>query len=130
MPGELAESHAMRWVGIVKTWVPGCGRDTNAIPSVLIDRFMNGEDTGERAKAIKSRFISLAQSLPEKMSQEYADVVLLCLQYLDSPPSVVKGLANEENVKRGEFDDEDGIALGVSYMENILLRVHDLKIVD
>lgn len=43
----------------------------------------------------------------------YADVVLLCLQYeFDS------------------VDDDDGIALGVRYMERTLLRVHNLKIVD
>jgi hypothetical protein len=88
--------------------------------------------------------------LPAKMGQKYTDIVLLCLQCLDtasvnasasvsqatlSSASTVGGSDGKEKDKEktaaGEFDDiydEDGIVVGVKYIEKILLRMQEISI--
>lgn len=98
------------------------------------------------------------KSLPAKMGQKYTDVVLLCLRCLDAPQGLDRsgseigmggrGMAGdgEEGDGKGEgqgegeggckglmgeFDDvydEDGIVVGVKYIERILLRMQEISI--
>jgi len=89
------------------------------------------------------------------MGQKYTNIVLLCLQCLDSPAATVvtatedltgeagKGAAEnagamllgegERGKGRAVFDDldvydEDGIIVGVRYIERILLRMQEISI--
>lgn len=86
----------------------------------------------KRATAIKDHLISLAsQELPAKMGQKYADIVLLCLQCLDSPPPSSRNDEDEVDDNEGEFGDvydEDGIMLGVKYIEKILLKMQEISV--
>ena len=103
-----------------------------AIPPPFISSLSLEKDTRKRAIAIKSSLISLASTLlPAKMGRKYTDVVLLCLQCLDSPPADEEQEEKEEGrAMAGEFGDvyEDGIAVGVRYIEKILLRIQEISI--
>ncbi|KAJ5127737.1 hypothetical protein N7448_008516 [Penicillium atrosanguineum] len=73
--------------------------------------------------AIKKQLTMLAKArLPALVGDRYTDIVLACLGCLDK---------NEDNV----FDmqgidtrDEDGIIIGVRYIENVLLKIEELLV--
>lgn len=70
------------------------------------------KDGPGRAKLLKKRFTILAeQRLPAKMGHIYTDVVLSCLKCLD--------MNNEAFGDQGELEDEDGIEVGVRYIEKV-----------
>lgn len=70
------------------------------------------KDEPGHAKLLKKRFTVLAtQRLPAKMGQIYTDVVLSCLECLDTN--------NEAFGDQGDLEDEDGIEVGVRYIEKV-----------
>jgi hypothetical protein len=122
---------------------------STALPPPFLRALEYGKDTRKRATAVKSALTTLATDmLPARMGQKYTDVVLLCLQCLDGAPgSVVAGAEGEkwgeksgvgEGVGAGMqggwggeeegFMDEDGIVVGVRYIERILLRMQEISI--
>ncbi len=77
--------------------------------------------------------------LPARMGRKYADIVLLCLRCLDSPPPLgltVEGEGGDDDKGSdcgtgGEFEDvfdEDGIVVGVKYIEKILLKMQEISV--
>lgn len=65
--------------------------------------------------SVKGRFISLAQSqLPACMGTRYASIVETCLTCLDPD--------NTDFGRQEEFEDEDGIRVGVRYIEKVTKR--------
>lgn len=72
------------------------------------------KDEPGRAKRLKKTFTDLAtQRLPAKMGQIYTDVVLSCLKCLDTN--------NEAFGDQGKLEDQDGIEVGVRYIEKVWL---------
>ncbi|CAG8954656.1 hypothetical protein HYFRA_00004577 [Hymenoscyphus fraxineus] len=69
----------------------------------------------------KDYFLSLAQGpLRECMGTKYSEVVQTCLTCLDS--------GNSDFGDPKEFEDEDGIRVGVRYIEKILSRLNSLSV--
>jgi hypothetical protein len=69
----------------------------------------------------KEDFVKIARfQLPEVMGSKYAKIVETCLTCLDSD--------NEDFGDPTEFEDEDGIRVGVRYIEKILYRLNQLYV--
>jgi serine/threonine protein kinase len=86
---------------------------TEAMPSHPLPPFIN-EDGEEIAKAtrVKDALVGLArEKLPGRMGDKYTEVVINCLTCLD-----------DDNIDFGnesEFQDGDGILIGVRYIEKV-----------
>ncbi|MCJ1379353.1 hypothetical protein MMC17_002454 [Xylographa soralifera] len=73
----------------------------------------------QRAISIKKRFTALAKEcLPAVMGQRYTQVVVSCLACLDKD--------NEGFGDQSEFEDEDGILVGVRFIEKILEQLDEI----
>ncbi|KAH8808783.1 HET-s/LopB domain protein [Xylogone sp. PMI_703] len=73
----------------------------------------------------KLRFEELAMTeLPSRLGKRYSDIVLLCLRCLDT--------GNGENQDDQGFGldvtDEDGVTIGVRYIENVLEKMQDINL--
>lgn len=69
---------------------------------------------------IKDHLIALATSkLPLRMGDKYTSVVITCLTCLDD--------GNEDFGDDKEMQDEDGILVGVRFIEKILLRLNEIS---
>ncbi|RFU34710.1 hypothetical protein B7463_g1635, partial [Scytalidium lignicola] len=111
--------------------------ENNPIPPAFVTEQQGEKDTRKRATAIKDRLVLLAlEKLPAKMGNKYTDIVLLCLRCLDrenwSSAVEIEG-ARENRGERGGFGDvdmldEDGIVVGVKYIERILLKVQEISV--
>jgi hypothetical protein len=94
---------------------------TVAVPSEKIAHMSLHEEKDRRNVAFKNKSIleTLAeQELPVRMGQRYTDVVLSCLQCLDN---------GEYGGSNAEFVDEDGLVIGVRFVERILNKVHEIS---
>jgi len=113
----------------------------NPIPSDFIAQQRLEKDIRKRATAIKTELISLAsRKLPPRMGYKYTNIVLLCLRCLDqgtprgSRTSSSDTASDAESLSAGagfeEVDmlDEDGIVVGVKYIEAILLRIQEISV--
>lgn len=77
-------------------------------------------DVGRDGTKIKEKMVELAkEELPRKMGDRYTRVVVTCLTCLDQ--------GNEEFGK-GEMTDEDGILVGVRFIEKVLMRLGDIEV--
>ncbi|KAI0890144.1 uncharacterized protein GGS22DRAFT_150095 [Annulohypoxylon maeteangense] len=100
--------------------------DSRKIPSptlgLTLDDF--NQDTGspaEPATRIKDHLVQLARSqLPQRMGNKYTAVVVTCLTCLDEE--------NEDFGDQEDMRDEDGILIGVRFIEKILLRLSEISI--
>ncbi|KAI1441522.1 hypothetical protein F5Y02DRAFT_421939 [Annulohypoxylon stygium] len=71
--------------------------------------------------SVKDRLVELARSkLREHMGDEYSRIVETCLTCLDPD--------NADFGDPREFEDEDGIRVGVRYIEKVLQRLDSLKV--
>lgn len=95
------------------------------------------KDIRKRATSIKDQLILLAlEKLPAKMGIKYTNIVLLCLRCLDRRNGSLAGEIEgpEENTRlQNEFEeadmlDEDGIVVGVKYIEKILLKIQEISV--
>lgn len=94
--------------------------NTALAPHQELDLHLDKDEPG-RAKRLKKTFTDLAtQRLPAKMGQIYTDVVLSCLNCLDTN--------NEAFGDQGKLEDEDGIEVGVRYIEKVCLVFSLLKV--
>ncbi|KAL3428934.1 hypothetical protein BDV09DRAFT_203725 [Aspergillus tetrazonus] len=74
------------------------------------------------ALAVKQGLLSMAtEQLPRLMGQRYADLAMACLTCLD--PGDANLFGREE-----DLEDEDGIIVGVQYIEKILLQIDDISV--
>lgn len=77
----------------------------------VFDMHSDKDEPGQ-ANSSKKRFTDLAtERLPEQMGQIYTDVVLSCLKCLDRK--------NEVFGDQSDLEDEDGIEVGVRYIEKV-----------
>ncbi|KAH8905837.1 hypothetical protein BR93DRAFT_928411 [Coniochaeta sp. PMI_546] len=69
----------------------------------------------------KEQLLPLARSrLPQYMGSRYAEIVETCLTCLDAD--------NADFGDAAEFEDEDGVRVGVRYIEKVLLRLNRLYV--
>jgi hypothetical protein len=97
-------------------WTSFVEQDSNGtfVPSPMLDVSGFQAERNERKKAamMKSTLIDLASArLASKMGQKFMSIVLACLTCLDKTDN---GFGDED-----EFIDEDGIVVGVRYIEKV-----------
>ncbi|KAK0616479.1 hypothetical protein B0T14DRAFT_568079 [Immersiella caudata] len=99
--------------------------DTGGSPS-LADHLEVSEKHGPRAahqlkELGKELLLSLARKeLRQTMGNKYAEIVETCLTCLDPE--------NADFGDETEFEDDDGICVGVRYIEKVLLRLNTLSV--
>ena len=70
---------------------------------------------------IKEHLVELAEKeLPPRLGDMYTAIVLACLNSLDP--------GNEAFGPEQELADEDGILVGVRYIENVLIKMNEISI--
>ncbi|KAF7504792.1 hypothetical protein GJ744_001725 [Endocarpon pusillum] len=90
-------------------------------PVLHIGGILNEPRERKKAAAIKSTLVELASAkLASKMGHKYSSTVLACLTCLDK--------TNNDFGDEDEFLDEDGIVVGVRYIEKVLLRIHEISV--
>jgi hypothetical protein len=92
-----------------------------AIPSKLLPAYIEeDEEEYKKAKRVKNFLVELAKErLPSRMGDKYTEVVVNCLTCLDT-----------DNVDFGdptEFEDEDGVQIGVRYIEKVRSLVRTVE---
>ncbi|CAM1507759.1 Fc.00g046070.m01.CDS01 [Cosmosporella sp. VM-42] len=104
----------------------GAGSQTDRkLPSESLGLKVNDLDpkTKQSAKpcpVLKDQLVSLAKSiLPMKMGDKYTAVVITCLTCLDQ--------GNEDFGDEKEMQDEDGILIGVRFIEKVLFRLSEIS---
>jgi hypothetical protein len=66
-----------------------------------------------------------AKELPARLGRRYIDIVLLCLQCLD-PGSGADQDGKGFGVNAANWTDEDGVTIGVRYIENVLEKMQEI----
>ena len=103
------------WTSFVK-WISGADRPVYGA-YIEFAEHLPTKDARKRAFQIKKELEVLATSrLPSVMGTIYTSVVVSCLTCLDKD--------NKEFGNDDEFEDEDGIAVGVRYIEKVTELVH------
>lgn len=75
-----------------------------------------------KARSVQQHFIRMAETLlPAKVGDIYTQVVLTCLTCLE------EGRTNRFNEPK-TFDDEEGLLVGVAFIEKIMLRLENIVI--
>jgi hypothetical protein len=88
---------------------------------LAIEELLKLKDTRAKAFAIKKRLVEITkQQLPFKTGEKYANIVLDCLTCLDPD--------NERFGNQAELQDQDGIAVGVRYIEKVIESPKLLKL--
>lgn len=86
-----------------------------------ISRLLAHKDQRKKTNGIKETFLEMATTqLPGAMGLIYVKVTVACLMCLDRENN---GFGNEE-----EFMDEDGISVGVRYVEKVLLPLSGFSV--
>lgn len=100
-------------IGLWTSFMKYAGNANSAQPSsVLCNVDFTGKDRVKKAFDIKNTLVDLArEDLPSRMGHLYTDIVANCLTCLD------KG--NEDFGDENEFQDADGVLVGVRYIEKV-----------
>lgn len=92
------------------------GEVTGPDPELGFATILSAKNRRAAAKNIKSELVSLANKhLPRLMGQTYKDVVVSCLTCLDPENTLFQDAS--------EFEDHDGILVGVRYIEKVYLHL-------
>jgi len=103
------------WDSFIRPGTDGC---CNLSPRLNISRYLAMRRQSDRANGIKRELIDMAEkNLPNKMGTRYAEVVISCLSCLDKD--------NDFGHER-ELLDNDGILVGVRYIEKILMTLEKI----
>ncbi|KAH0428005.1 het-s domain protein [Colletotrichum camelliae] len=74
----------------------------------------------EQTQKIKNQLLNLAKArLPALMGDKYASVVITCLACLDE---------DSEDFGGDDMQDEDGILIGVRFIEKVLMKLGDISL--
>lgn len=85
-------------------------------PDLHISELLLHKDQRKKANGIKETLVDMAtKQLPSAMGPMYAEIAVACLMCLDRGNN---GFGNED-----EFIDEDGISVGVRYVEKVLFPI-------
>lgn len=88
------------------------GEVTGPDPELGFAEILSVKNRRTAAKNIKSEFVRLAEEhLPRLMGQIYKDIVVSCLTCLDPENTLFQDAS--------EFEDNDGILVGVRYIEKV-----------
>lgn len=103
-------------------WSSFVGPDQQPTATLDVSEEMNSRNLLQAATQIKQKMVTKARSeLPRTMGKKYTEVVLSCLTCLDT------GATNMfEN--SDDLYDEDGILVGVAFIEKILIKLDDITI--
>ncbi len=100
------------------TWPEGPEERPVPNPQLEIADLISKRAHFGKARAIKEKFVALAEtSLPNTFGQKYSEVVLNCLTCLD------KNNTNFGDTKELEEVDEDGVLVGVRYIDKVCSRI-------
>ena len=98
------------------TWPQGPEERPVPNPQLEIGGLISKKAHFGKAAAIKQKFVFMAESiLPNTFGQKYSDVVLSCLTCLD------KNNNNFGDAKEFVEGDEDGVLVGVRYIDKVCL---------
>ncbi|KAH7464179.1 hypothetical protein FOMA001_g17882 [Fusarium oxysporum f. sp. matthiolae] len=99
-------------VGLWQSLVQLAPEGNVPVPSVLLQDRQDGVTTSLQPWELKDRLVVLAEGqLPRYMGNKYSEVVITCLTCLD--------VDNADFGDEREFQDEDGIHVGVRYIEKV-----------
>ncbi|KAL9622127.1 MAG: hypothetical protein Q9160_003470 [Pyrenula sp. 1 TL-2023] len=99
-------------IGLWRSFVKYDENNKTPMPSQYVMPVLGNPETVDPAK-IKTHLLSLAQTkLPRQMGNKYASIVETCLCCLDE-----HGASFGD---KSEFQDDDGIVVGVRYIEKVL----------
>lgn len=108
-------------IGIWATFITYDG-DLKPSPAPTIAKLPDRGGARHAAGEIKNLFASMGKDqLPSKMGKTYAEVVVDCLTCLDNASS--NPLSNSPDLL-----EEDGIAIGIAFIENILMRLEAISL--
>ncbi|KAM3071168.1 hypothetical protein ACMFMG_008762 [Clarireedia jacksonii] len=97
------------------------GKESKPNVSLLADIDFTRKDRRKTAFEIKRTLVKLAQErLPSKMGRRFNEIVVTCLTCLDKTDN----LFGDEK----EFLDENGVLVGVRFIEKILTKLLELKV--
>ncbi|KAH8121631.1 hypothetical protein ACSS6W_003104 [Trichoderma asperelloides] len=86
-----------------------------------LDSFQSQEEGSVLSAKIKTRLVDLARTkLPSRMGDKYTSVVVTCLTCLD-PGN--KDFGDDEDMR-----DDDGILVGVRFIEKVLLKLEEIAL--
>jgi len=103
-------------------WSSFVGQDQQPLTSFDISEELKSKNQMKAATEIKGRLIEKTRTeLPSIMGKKYTEVVLSCLTCLDSG---VTNMFEDED----DLYDEDGILVGVAFIEKILMKLDDIVI--
>lgn len=102
----------------------GEGQGLNKMPSptlgLSIEDFNFSGDPSSPSARIKDHLVDLAKSkLPQRIGDKYTAVVVTCLTCLDR--------GNEDFGDEEDMRDDDGILIGVRFIEKILFRLSEIS---
>lgn len=87
-----------------------------------ISKFLSMRRQTAKARGIQGELLQIARKrLPAIMGSKYTQIVVMCLCCLDRDNS-------NEFGQESEFLDEDGILVGVRYIEKVLLRLDEIVV--
>lgn len=106
-------------------WYPAHDSNAAPVPGVALGLSISDKDFeavhSPTPLRIKEHLVAVAKKeLPPRVGDAYTDIVLACLTCLD-PSNVAFGFDEE-------LRDEDGIVIGVRFVENILGRINEISI--
>jgi hypothetical protein len=101
---------------------PNCSNVPSAVLGLTLDDFsIDASADLTKPTNIKSHLVEMAKAkLPRRMGDEYTDIVVRCLCCLDE--------GNQDFAGDNGMRDEDGILIGVKFIEQILLSLNDIRL--
>ena len=109
-------------IGLWISFVSLSEENPTPAPKLGITNLLGIRNKRELAIKIKARLVDLARDeLPTTMGRTYADVVVACLTCLDPGESSVFD-------RQPASEDDDGVAIGVDYMERIFEHLESISI--
>ncbi|KAI1208017.1 uncharacterized protein F4807DRAFT_462108 [Annulohypoxylon truncatum] len=98
------------------------GKTPSSTLGLTLDEFnLDVGSLAEPPRKIKDRLVQLARSqLPQRVGDKYTAVVITCLTCLDE--------GNEDFGDQADMHDEDGVLIGVRFIEKILFKLSEISL--
>jgi len=108
-------------IGLWESFVKFC-EGSNPSPSPVLAILSDPEkDEVKKASLVKDVLVDLAKErLPSRMGDIYTEIVVTCLTCLDD--------CNADFGDDSEFQDADGVLIGVRYIEKVLIQLNGISI--
>ncbi|MCJ1404887.1 hypothetical protein MMC11_008113 [Xylographa trunciseda] len=107
-------------VGLWESFVSYENNVTAPLPAAALGITLDSHEF-KQPVLMKEHLITLAkQHLPKRMGERYVEIVVDCLTCLDQD--------NADFGDQSEFEDMDGVLVGVKYIEKILLKLNEILV--